>query len=81
MSFWASLKFRLFLAGALIVAVAAVIFSIRRGAHQAGAAEEKIKNLEQILTNVITKNEVAREIERLPIDDVTRRLRDKWSRD
>jgi hypothetical protein len=81
MSFWSSLKFRLVLAGALIMAVAAVIFSIRRGAYNAGSAEEKIKGLEQVLKNVIIKDEVAREVERMPVDDVARRLRDKWSRD
>jgi len=81
MSFFSDLKVRLILAGALILGVFGLIFSLRKSAMDAGRTEEKVKNLEQILTNVLTKNEVVREIERMPIDDVTSRLRDKWSRD
>lgn len=81
MSFFANLKVRLILIGALIVGVAAVIFSLRRSAIQSGRSEEKIKSLELVLKNVLTKEGVAREVERMPVDDVTSRLRDKWSRD
>jgi hypothetical protein len=81
MGFFTSLKSRLLLIGALLAGVAGVIFSLRRSAMEAGRTEVKVKNLEQVLNNVVTKNEVTREIKRMPVGDLNQRLRDKWSRD
>lgn len=81
MGFLASWKVRIMSVGALLAATITLIFSLRRSAIRSGRTQEKIKNLEKVLTDVSTRNEVTREINRMPVDDVSGRLRDKWSRD
>lgn len=81
MGFFASWKVRILSVAALIASVAGVIFSLRRSAIRSGRTQEKVKNLEKVLSDVVTRNEVTREINRMPVDGVSGRLRDKWSRD
>jgi hypothetical protein len=74
---WAWLKTKLVLFGVLAAGVLALFWSIKRSGRQ----DEKIETLERTLINVLKKEEVAREVERLPVGDAARRLHDNWRRD
>jgi hypothetical protein len=77
----AAWKIRILIAGAILAAVAGVIYAVLRGAKNEGRVEEKVKILEETLKNVVKKEEVTREINRLPSGDAAERLRKHWSRD
>lgn len=77
----ASLKIRILLIGAIVAAVAGVIYAVLRSAKNEGRVEEKIKILEETLQNVIKKEEVTREISNLSDGAAADRLRQHWTRD
>jgi hypothetical protein len=64
-----------------LVASIGMIGLILLRVKNAGKQEEQIKHLENTLDALRKKEEVIREVERLPNGDAARRLLDKWSRD
>lgn len=64
-----------------IVAVLGAGFSLFSVIRKSGRSAERVDQLEKTLENVRTKNEIAKNVERLPSGAAADRLRDKWSRD
>jgi hypothetical protein len=72
---WMKSKIALYLT--VLGAVAVAVLKIRQGGKQA----ERNKTLESTLKSVRKKEEVIREVERLPDGSAADRLRKQWSRD
>jgi hypothetical protein len=72
---WMKSKIALYLT--VLGAVAVAVLKIRQGGKQA----ERNKMLESTLKSVRKKEEVIREVERLPDGSAADRLRKQWSRD
>ena len=71
------LKLRLLAAVSILGLAVAAYFKIK----SIGRSQEKVKDLQQRLNSLRKKEEVSREVDRLPDGDAAKRLRDSWSRD
>jgi uncharacterized membrane-anchored protein YhcB (DUF1043 family) len=71
------LKVRIAMIVGLIGVALATYFKIK----QSGKNEQKVKDLTTHVDALKKKQEVAREVDRLPDGDAAKRLRDAWSRD
>lgn len=71
------LKLRLLAAVSILSMAVAAYFKIK----SIGKNQEKVKSLERRIESLQKKEEVVREVDRLPDGDAAKRLRDSWSRD
>jgi hypothetical protein len=71
------LKLRLLAAASIVGLLVAAYFKIK----SIGKNEERVKDLQKRIDSMRKKEEVSREVDRLPDGDAVKRLRDTWTRD